>query len=79
MNDFVCSCCAKQKAELIPRKSALVSTQNLLMCPTCEEGRHEPRWLIIISARSIGISPKVTKLISGQRYCGNVIEAAELV
>jgi len=78
VSNFLCSCCNHQRAELSPVESNLFNQQTLLMCNTCIDARHQPRWLIIIAARSTGMNNKITRLIRDQKYCGKEITGKEL-
>lgn len=75
---MVCSCCGKQRAELHPKKSALVKTQQLILCNECIKGKREPRYLVILFARANG-AESVADYIRNRRYCGAEITGKELV
>lgn len=75
---MVCYSCGQPKNELTPKKSALLSGINLLMCKKCLEMKYEPRWIIIISARQQGAS-HVRDFIVKRRYLGKEITANELI
>lgn len=78
MNDVLCYSCNKQKANLNVKKSALIPGVTLLMCQTCVDGKFEPRWTIILSARKNG--PEfVRDFIVKHRYVGEEIKATELI
>jgi hypothetical protein len=51
---------------------------NLLLCKECEEGRREPRWLIILVGRKDG-PKRVVEHIKHHRYVGEDILAKELI
>lgn len=73
-----CTVCDKQKNELTPKKSRLMAGMNLLLCKECEEGRREPRWLIILVGRKDG-PKRVVEHIKHHRYVGEDILAKELI
>lgn len=75
-----CEVCGKQrKPGLIhARESKLLRGQKLMMCTVCESEGKEPRWLIIIVARTRGPGA-VTEYIKHHRYSGDPIKAKEIV
>jgi hypothetical protein len=79
VSDFLCSCCNRQRSKLTPIETNLLKKQQLIMCSPCLESGHEPRWLIIISARSSGMTDELIKLIREEKYCGKVITGIELL
>lgn len=75
---MLCYSCGKQKNDLISKKSSLLHGINLFMCQTCIENKFEPRWVIILAARSN--SPAyVRDYIVKRRYIGNEISGSELI
>lgn len=75
---MVCYSCGKPKGELTPKKSALLSGINLLLCKNCIESRYEPRWIIILAGRKSG-PESVRDYIIKNRYVGKEIAASELI
>lgn len=75
---MVCSSCGKQKQELHPKKSKLMSTMTLLLCNDCTKGKMEPRYLIILTGRSKG-AESVSDYVKNHRYHGEPILAKELI
>jgi len=74
---MICSSCKKPKKNLQTKKSALLASSSLLVCPTCIENRFEPRHLIILVGRTKG--PEfVRDYIVNRRYIGDEITAREL-
>lgn len=73
-----CSCCGKQKHSLTTRRSKLKKSQELYMCQDCIINEYEPRWLIIIVGRTLGM-PAVSKYITRKLYPGEKILAEDLV
>ena len=75
---MLCYSCGKQKNDLISKKSSLLHGINLFMCQTCIEGKFEPRWVIILAARSNDPN-YVRDYIVKRRYVGNEISGSELI
>lgn len=78
MQTALCQSCNKQRAVLKQRKSRLDPGFQLLICQTCIDAKHEPRWLIILHGRNYG-SATVTDYITKHRYTGEEITARELI
>lgn len=73
-----CYSCNKQKNELHPKKSELLSGVSSLLCQMCIDSKYEPRWVIVLAARSKG--PDIVKdFIIKRRYIGEEILANELL
>ena len=75
---MLCYSCGKQKNDLVSKKSALLHGINLFMCQTCIENKYEPRWVIILAARSNDAN-YVRDYIVKRRYVGNEISGSELI
>lgn len=75
---MLCYSCGKQKNDLISKKSSLLHGINLFMCQTCIESKFEPRWVIILAARS-NDPAYVREYIVKRRYAGNEISGSELI
>ena len=73
-----CYSCNKQKQELHPKKSELLDGVVSLLCQTCIDSRLEPRWIVILAARSKG-PDTVRDFIIRRRYVGKDILANELI
>jgi len=73
-----CTVCNKPKHQLRPRKSKLVLGIQLFLCDECFAGKKEPRWAIILVARSQG-HDAVSEWIKSNRYVGDPILLEELV
>ena len=73
-----CYSCNKQKEGLHPKKSELLDGVISLMCQTCIDSKFEPRWVIVLAARSKG-ADIVKDFIIKRRYIGNDILANELL
>jgi hypothetical protein len=77
MEKILCYSCNKSKNKLDVRKSSLMPI-NLLICETCNSGKLEPRWVVILAGRSNG-PDHVKEFIIKRRYLGNEITASELL
>jgi protein-arginine kinase activator protein McsA len=75
---MLCSSCGKQKADLHPKKSKLMTGMTLFLCPACTKAKMEPRFLIILYGRSNG-AESVSDYIKNHRYVGADILAKELI
>lgn len=76
--DLQCTVCRKHRLELRRRTSKLKSDMVLLLCNECFEAKREPRFLVIMVARSSGLAT-VRDYIRHRRYHGDKITAEELV
>lgn len=72
-----CVCCKKPKLTLKPVQSPLIKSMQLLMCETCLQAKHQPRHVLIITARSKGLD-LIREYIVKVRYCGAKIAADEV-
>lgn len=75
---MLCYSCGKQKNELTPKKSDIISGVHLFMCQLCLDSKFEPRWVIILSARQNGVE-SIRDYIVKRRYVGRTIDAEELI
>jgi hypothetical protein len=75
---MICYCCNKQKSQLHPFKSALLSNMVLLLCQSCIDSKLEPRWVVILAGRQRGFE-YIKDFIEKRRYAGKEITATELV
>lgn len=78
MTDTVCTVCQRHKAQLKPKKSQLNPSMMMFLCNECLAAKREPRFLVILVARSEGLD-KVRDYIRQQRYVGEKIVAEELI
>ena len=76
--DMTCTVCRRHRANLRPRKSKLIPTVPMWLCSECFDAKREPRWAVIMVARSDGLAA-VRDYIRNRRYYGNKIEAAEIL
>lgn len=74
---MVCSSCDRQRADLHPRKSKLITSMTLLLCDECIKAKREPRFVIILHGRANGFE-SVSQYIRSHRYVGRDILAKEL-
>ena len=73
-----CFSCSKQKSEIHAHKSAIIKDVTVFMCPSCIDTGYEPRWVIVLGARSQGID-SVRDYIVKRKYYGAEITAEELM
>lgn len=59
-------------------KSSLISGMELVMCSTCISNKYEPRYIIILAARTVGLS-EAAKFIKERRYVGKHIPASDIL
>ena len=84
-NQAVCTICKKQKNELRPRASKLLSNSTWLLCGDCISGKKEPRFAIVMAGRLMKQQGNhegfrvVEEYIRLHRYVGDPILAKELV
>jgi hypothetical protein len=78
-SELLCQSCREQKLTLRKVRSALIKSMDILMCMTCIDKKYEPRYLIILSIRSIGLSDSTKKIIHERRYLGEEISAADIL
>ena len=75
---MLCFSCGKQKNQLSPYKSEILTGVNLFMCQLCIESKYEPRWVIILAGRQNG-PESVREHIIKHLYVGKTISAEELI
>lgn len=71
-----CQCCNKQKSRVTAVDSGLVRGNRLLLCTDCRREGHEPRYFIIIAARS---GKTIRDYVVRSRYCGEELSANEVI
>lgn len=76
--ELVCQSCGAQKMSLRKIKSSLITTMELVMCATCIASKYEPRFIVILAARTIGMNG-VKKFIIDRRYIGDEIPASDIL
>lgn len=77
--ELLCQSCGEQKMSLRKTRSSLIKTMELVMCETCINHKYEPRFIIILAARTAGIQDDVRKIINDRRYLGNEIPARDIL
>jgi hypothetical protein len=77
-SNALCTVCRRQRHKLTPRKSKLKTNQTMFLCEECYAEKREPRYLIVLMARSQGLA-SVRDYIRQHRYYGDKIRAEELV
>lgn len=73
-----CTSCNKNKAELHPKKSDILKGVSLVMCQACIDAGFEPRWAVVLGARSNGPA-SVKNYITKRLYFGREITGQELI
>jgi hypothetical protein len=74
---MICSSCKKQKHSVEPKRSGLLPSANLFMCPSCIEQKFEPRHVIVLVGREKGVDA-IREYVVKRRYVGEEITAREL-
>jgi len=74
---MLCQSCNQPKNQLYSKKSNILKDINLMLCQTCIDKRFEPKWVIILAARSGTEAAK--DYIINHRYIGNDISGVEIV
>lgn len=72
-----CSVCDK-KNDLHQKSSKLMPKVDIYVCAPCEQKHLEPRWIVLLIARTQGIQGVKDYLIKHQYY-GDEITAKELL
>ncbi len=75
---MTCSSCNKSKASVVVKSSSLLPGMTVYLCSTCSEHKYEPRWMVILAARTYGIA-RVRDIILKDRYLGQKISAHEII
>ncbi len=73
-----CMCCGLPKAHLITKRSVLLTEWDFKTCQTCLDKNFEPRYVIIMAARSLGFQT-VKKQIKDHLYHGEDIIGSDLL
>lgn len=74
---MTCSVCKNDRNTVTPKKSALMSSVQLILCNECLEARREPRYIIIMAGRS-GKTKEIRPFLKNKRYVGKEITAADI-
>ena len=75
---MICTVCQQPKNELRPARSELLPGLKLFRCTACHEGKKEPRYAIIMAAKTMG-NDAVRPWVMGHRYVGEEIKLRETV
>lgn len=75
---MLCQSCNKSKNQLHHVKSRILIEISLNMCQSCIDSGYEPRWVVILAARSLG-SDAVRSYIVDKRYVGPTITGVEII
>lgn len=77
-SDMRCTVCHNQKHALRTRKSKLIPSVQLFLCDGCFTAKREPRWAIVLVARSQG-HDAVSDWVKNNRYVGEPILLSDLI
>lgn len=77
-SNAVCTVCKRPKDRLHKRKSKLIPNMQMFLCEACYSGRKEPRFAIILVARSDGPAA-VRDYVKNHRYIGDPIHLDDLI
>jgi len=78
MNDNLkCSVCNGIKNTLTLSPSQIMPKMNLYLCNTCLAQGYEPRYLVVLAARSFG-ADYVKKFLDGNLYVGKPVTSKDL-
>ncbi|AXH67374.1 hypothetical protein SEA_WOFFORD_238 [Streptomyces phage Wofford] len=75
MSELVCQICDKQRNSLVNYKSRLNPDMEFMACSPCASGEIEPRWLVILMARS---GTDVSRWVENRLYYGDDITSDHL-
>ncbi|WXW92693.1 hypothetical protein SEA_ENYGMA_245 [Streptomyces phage Enygma] len=75
MSELVCQICDKQRNSLVNYKSKLNPDMDFMACSPCASCELEPRWLVILMARS---GTDVSRWLNERLYVGGDITAEHL-
>jgi len=76
---FVCQVCNNSKANLERITSRFVPGWEINICSTCKNKKYEPRFLLVLAARSGPMSDKLKSAIKSNLYCGESITADDIL
>lgn len=79
MTAIRCVSCDKQKDKLHRVQSTVVESLELKLCAACSFDDYEPRWVIVLAARSGVNVDRVKELVTNRKYYGDDIELREVL
>lgn len=74
-----CQSCEKEKDSLVLVRSKVVTSLDLKLCPACKFEGYEPRWAIVLGARSDLNLDVVKNLVAKRLYIGDEIRLVEVL
>lgn len=77
-NEIICTSCQQPKNELTAAWSQLIAGLRLFRCAACHTGKKEPRWAILMAAKTMG-NDSVRPWVANHRYVGEEIKLREVV
>lgn len=72
-----CQGCGSVRSKLKIVDSQILNNKKFNLCSDCIDGKIEPRWAIILSARSFGMD-RVIDIINERRYVGDDISIHDI-
>lgn len=74
-----CQSCEQDKAKLHVVQSEIVPSLDLKLCASCKFDNLEPRFVIILGARSGADRDKIKEVVRERRYLGKEITLHEVL
>lgn len=74
-----CQSCEEDKAKLHVVRSEIVPSLDLKLCASCKFDKMEPRFVIILGARSGADKDKIREIVRDRRYIGEEITLHEVL
>ncbi len=75
---MICQSCKQHRQTLKVRNSRLIPKTKFNLCDGCINRKFEPRWAVVISARSFGWA-SVSEYIDKHLYVGEEITLKEVI
>ena len=76
---MTCQSCEQVKAKLQIVQSEIIPSLSLKLCASCKFDKLEPRFVIILAARSGGREEKIRGVVRERRYLGKDITLHEIL
>lgn len=73
-----CSVCSESRNETVNRQSKVLPSMSFNYCSSCDKGGFEPRFAIVLAARSFG-SGAVSDYVRNHKYIGEKILAEDIL
>lgn len=72
-----CQGCGSARSKLKITQSQVLRSKKFNLCSDCIDNRIEPRWAIILAARSFGVDA-VLDVVNNRRYAGEDISIHDI-